>query len=212
MIDAQGAAGGQAGGSGGDGGPQTSPPQSQPLADGRIRIDATVINQQGCTFTPDSTSGLMVVRPAFPLAGSHLPQGQLLWQTTGQSIFIDTGCSWPWYTMADIHFTALGGVTVVYANFQGADPNITAQPVSIVSLYSNGVGPGGGEFLPTGQNPATIDLNTGDINGGAGSGGVSPTGVTSLSGNRFIRFVLVLETQSGVITAQVDRVVIRYQY
>jgi hypothetical protein len=211
-VSAEGGHGGLSAGSGGHGGPVTSPPLSQGLAHGRIRIDASVLNASGCTFTPDATSGLMTTRPGFPLSGTYLPQGQMQWQSTGRSIFIDTGCSLPWYTTAEITFTSTPGITAVYVNFEGADPNILGQPVSPVSLYSTGAGPGGAESLPVGQNPAVIDLNSGDINGGAGSGGVSPLGVTALNGYQFVRFVLILETQSGTATAQVGRVVVRYQY
>jgi hypothetical protein len=215
IINAQGGVGGR-GLAGFNGGPQTGAPNNDPLADGRILIQASVQNQSNCTFNPDSNSGLLLIQAGRGLNGQFggsvgSPAGSI-----GQSQFIDTTCSFPWYTTAEVSFgdhpaPPNPARTEVFVNFEGADPNITAQPTQNLTRLFSGPGVSGTEPLPSpttgGQNPAIIDLNTGSINGGP-----PPGGVQALNGLRFIRFIIYLETESQTATAQVNQVVIRYQY
>jgi hypothetical protein len=213
IINTQGGVGGR-GLAGFDGGPQTGPPNNQALADGRIKIQAAVQNQTFCSFTPNQASGLLLIQPGMGLNGTYGGSPGSPAVSLGQSQFIDTTCSMPYYTTAEVSFNdnpTPPDITSVWVNFEGADPNITAQPTQSLTRLFNGAGPSGSEQLPSpstgGQSPAIIDLNTGSINGGA-----PPAGVTQLNGLRFIRFIIHLSTESSTQSALVSQVVIRYQY
>ncbi len=196
VLNVQGGNGGAAASGGGGGGPQPSPPYNQPLADGRIRIDAAVSNQSGATFVPSVT-----VNTGRTLSGIYASPSF----STANSTFYDTGCSAPQYTSATVSYSTTVAVTQVYVNFIGADPDILSQPnVSPTNLYPTA------ELLPAGLSTATVTL------GGAQAGYInaspaSQTG-TSLNGLRFISLRINFFTTSGTTTPQVTQVSIQYQY
>jgi len=202
VLNAQGGTGGQASAGGGAGGPQTAFPISQVLADGRIRIEATVNNISNATINPTPNQGT-----GQGLSGIYAPNDPVQETSDGYSTYIDTGCSSPQYTTAEVQYSDSSSPSArVSINFVAADPDILSQPnVSVTYLY-----PGGPEFLPLGGTIANITLggaNAGEINGGPPGGTAN-----SLNGLRFIRFRIRLDTTGLTTTAQVIRVTINYQY
>jgi len=152
------------------------------------------------------------------LSGGYIPNP--LTPTTetsdAHSTFIDTGCSSPQYTTAEIQYSDSNTPpTLVRVNFIGADPDILAQPtVALTYLYPQ-LSP---EPLPLGGTLATVTLGPlttgslpGDINGMPPV--VNPSiQCNSLNWLRFIRFHFILQTGDFNTTPAVTRVTINYQY
>jgi hypothetical protein len=200
VINAQGGTGGQASAGGGAGAPQTGPPLNNALADGRIRIEANVTGLSNATIAPAVQTGNPLT-----LSGVYNQNPPSVVASDGYSIFIDTGCSAPRYTTADVQYSdSTSPAARVYINFVAADPDILSQPVNPQPLYA------APEPLPQGGTLATFELgvnNPGWVNGAPGT-----QSGTSLDGYRFIMFRIQLDTTDANTTAQVTRVTINYQY